>query len=634
MRLKILHLGLLGRILIAAIGTSLPVVVALFYFVLTGNNKDIEFAAQEMRGNRILRPLETLLRLVADHELALAAPGVLAGGGDRQAIAAAVDQALADLAAADAEVGGALQFTAEGLAARGREHLRVEILAREWHQLAAEAGSLPAAAGRERHGHLISDLRGMIAHAGDTSNLILDPDLDSYYLMDVTLLALPQTQERLAAISASLAAMAGRAPSAAERVQLAVHAAFLREADGGRISAGIATALNEDPGFHGPSPSLAPAVGPALKAYEEANNGFAGHLEAMALEAAAGPPSPAALAAGEAARQASFALWAKAAQELDSLLAMRMAAIARGRNTALAIALVAIFAMGLGAFFYVRRGIVIRLQGMVDSLLHVSQGLDGTAGAVAEASQALASAAAEQAAAVEETGASLEELAAMTRTNTENAGRAAAMAREVRATASRGCEAMQEMQGAMQAIRQAGEDIAGIMRTVDEIAFQTHLLGLNAAVEAARAGEAGTGFAVVADEVRSLATKSKRAAEDTAQRVASTRVRTIEGARTAERVAAVLAEIAGAVTRMEALLAEVGQASEQQDQGIGQISQAMLQLDRMTQEHATQAESATGTAADLTRHAEVLQETGGILAVMVGGSSAAGAAHLPAAGTP
>src|SRR5207253_2745297 len=107
------------------------------------------------------------------------------------------------LVAVDAKLGAELQFTDEGLAKRHREHFRVQTVRGEWQRLKAELSQLTAESRAEKQLHLVADIRTMITHAGDTSNLILDPDLDSYYLMDATLLALPQAQDRLAAVMAS-----------------------------------------------------------------------------------------------------------------------------------------------------------------------------------------------------------------------------------------------------------------------------------------------------------------------------------------------------------------------------------------------------------------------------------------------
>ncbi|HXT72185.1 MAG TPA: methyl-accepting chemotaxis protein, partial [Vicinamibacterales bacterium] len=135
---------------------------------------------------------------------------------------------------------------------------------------------------------------------------------------------------------------------------------------------------------------------------------------------------------------------------------------------------------------------------------------------IASSSQSLSQGATEQAASLEETSASMEEMASMTRKNAENSQTAAGLMANVDTQVRNSNGALGDMVASMSAIEESSQQVAKIIKTIDEIAFQTNILALNAAVEAARAGEAGMGFAVVADEVRNLAQRSAQAAKDTA----------------------------------------------------------------------------------------------------------------------
>jgi hypothetical protein len=202
---------------------------------------------------------------------------------------------------------------------------------------------------------------------GDTSNLILDPDLDSYYLMDVTLLALPQTQDRLAqATLYGYEALRRGEPTQEEKIQLAVYAAMLQEADLDRVAGSSRTSLNEDAGFYGTSQTLQSRLPPALVKYEEANSPF---IRVMKSLAAGGPGvSPEAyLRSGLEAREASFAYWNTAATEEDTLLRARITNFKQRRTRSLLLALSAVLAASLLAF-WLTRSITRPLLGLVASL--------------------------------------------------------------------------------------------------------------------------------------------------------------------------------------------------------------------------------------------------------------------------
>jgi len=252
------------------------------------------------------------------------------------------------------------------------------------------------------------------------------------------------------------------------------------------------------------------------------------------------------------------------------------------------------------------------------------------AGQVSASSQSLAEGASEQASSLEETSSSLEEMAAMTKRNAENARQANDIAKEAREAANKGVGDMQTMAAAMEAIKVSSDDIAKIIKTIDEIAFQTNILALNAAVEAARAGEAGMGFAVVADEVRNLAQRSAQAAKETAGKIEGAITRTGQGVEISGKVGAVLNDIMTKVRQVDELVTEVAGASREQTDGITQINSAVGQMDKVTQSNAASAEETAAAAEELNSQAEIMKQSVGELLALVGGKKQP-AAKQPAA---
>jgi methyl-accepting chemotaxis protein len=243
------------------------------------------------------------------------------------------------------------------------------------------------------------------------------------------------------------------------------------------------------------------------------------------------------------------------------------------------------------------------------------------AGQVSSSSQSLAEGASEQAASLEETSSSLEEMSSMTKRNAENAQKANDLAKQARSAADKGAGDMLTMSAAMDAIKVSSNDIAKIIKTIDEIAFQTNILALNAAVEAARAGEAGMGFAVVADEVRNLAQRSAQAAKETADKIEGAIAKTAQGVEISTKVAAALNEIVTKARQVDELVAEVAGASREQTQGITQINTAVGQMDKVTQSNAASAEESAAAAEELNAQAFTMKESVEELLLLVGGNS-------------
>ena len=276
--------------------------------------------------------------------------------------------------------------------------------------------------------------------------------------------------------------------------------------------------------------------------------------------------------------------------------------------------------VGVGISYVIIRGITRVLNTVAASLNDGSNEVASASGQVSSSSQSLAEGSSEQAASIEETSSSLEEMSSMTKRNAENSRQANDLARQTRGAADKGAADMQAMSGAMAEIKNSSDEIAKIIKTIDEIAFQTNILALNAAVEAARAGEAGMGFAVVADEVRNLAQRSAQAAKETAAKIEGSISKTAQGVELSRKVSVALAEIVGKARQMDELAAEVANASNEQSQGIVQINTAVGQMDKVTQTTAANAEECASAAEELNAQAQTMQAVVRELLQLVGGA--------------
>ena len=587
------------RLLVIGAAFTLPIAPMLL-LLASSVNGDIRTAELEMQGDEYQRPLEQLLAGLTEHAFISAVPnGNVAA---RTQVEQRVDAEFDALADVDRRIGEALQFTPDGLGLRKREHVRVETVRGEWKAL--KETSRAAAAGDE-HRHLIADIRMMITHAGDTSNLILDPDLDSYYTMDATLLAFPQTQDRIASIL-TLAQGLGerRTLTPAEQIQLAVQASLLEEADVARIMGDVDTALNEDGNFYGRSDTLQQTLKPAADEYANAARGLITALRAAAAAPAEQADVAAILATGRQAQKASFTAWTPAVDALDVLLQTRRDAFVHARAWTVALSSLA-WIGAVGIAFVIGRSITRPLAAIGSELGHGARDVMSTAGVVSQSAQAIAHAASGQTTSLEQTSASLEEIAAMTRANAEQSVRAATLMQETRALVDGSNEMLDQMVESMKGIRQSSDQVSRIMKAIDEIAFQTNLLALNAAVEAARAGEAGMGFAVVADEVRSLAQRSAEAARSTAGLIEDSIHKTQQGSRNVEQVAARVGAITDAVRKVKTIVDQVSEASRQQSEGIDQVTQAVAHIQSGTQRTAASAEESAAASTQLAGQADL-----------------------------
>jgi methyl-accepting chemotaxis protein len=209
---------------------------------------------------------------------------------------------------------------------------------------------------------------------------------------------------------------------------------------------------------------------------------------------------------------------------------------------------------------------------------------------------------------VEELSASITEMTGTTRENAERADKAARLADRIIESAEKGNVQMDEMMDAVAEINESSKNISKIIKTIDDIAFQTNILALNAAVEAARAGEHGKGFAVVAEEVRNLASKSAEAAKDTGAMIQSSMDKAEHGTRIVGETAESIREIVSGIGESSLLVREISKSSEEQAREIDQISLGVDQVAQVVQQNSATAEESAAASEEMSGQSDMLRQ--------------------------
>ena len=232
--------------------------------------------------------------------------------------------------------------------------------------------------------------------------------------------------------------------------------------------------------------------------------------------------------------------------------------------------------------------------------------LEASSSTMTESVNNLADKANQQAASLEETAAAVEEITSITRNNANNAVQMSQLGGKVQSAVSEGMVLANQTSTAMDSINEQVTAINEAITVIDQIAFQTNILSLNAAVEAATAGEAGKGFAVVAQEVRNLASRSAEAANEIKTLVENAATKANEGKKVSDEMIKGYEALNTNTNETISLIEDVSSASKEQMTGIEQINDAVTMLDRVTQENAHEASSVAEIAVDVSKLANDL----------------------------
>ena len=248
------------------------------------------------------------------------------------------------------------------------------------------------------------------------------------------------------------------------------------------------------------------------------------------------------------------------------------------------------------------------LDGTLKRIRDAADQVDAGSGQVSDGAQALSQGATEQAASVQELAATINDVSGHVQETANNAVEASELSSQAGQEAMISNDQMTQLIAAMEEITNTSNEIGKIIKTIDDIAFQTNILALNAAVEAARAGAAGKGFAVVADEVRNLASKSAEAAKNTTTLIESSIAAINNGAKIADETAISLNEVVTKSKEVDEKIKQIAEASEKQAIAVSQITMGIDQISSVVQTNSATAEESAAASEELSSQAAMLKQ--------------------------
>jgi methyl-accepting chemotaxis protein len=594
-------------------------ILLLSWNYFSNQKASIDFSAKERLGVLYARDVLPLLKLMQQQRLlAVQAAAKDQASPDLGPLRGELDAQLARLAAVDkalgAELGTGKAFSALLAAAKAAT-------------AATGGGEVVFAA----HVASVQSLLDLLGAASDGSNLTLDPDIDTYYLMDVALSRLPAMTEAAAQTRGLGAAALMAGSTTAPRLRRIIEQVTLLSSNQSAMESGIgkAVAYNADVG--------AQTNSDAAKA---AGRSYLARLDVLMARTETTPVDPAEhVASANQAIDAMFKLADSSLQTLDRLIAERVSRLETNRNITAAVMFIALtlslylficFGKVLGGglrevAFHIDamrdgdlttqprawgadeaaglmhtlsamqaslRRIVLQVRGASDSIVHASS-------EISTGSLDLSSRTEQSAASLEETASAMEQISATVRNNEDALKEATQLALTNADGADRGGQIIAQVVATMQQINASSGRIGDIIGTIDSIAFQTNILALNAAIEAARAGEQGRGFAVVASEVRALAQRSSGAAREIKALINHSVEQADNGSRVVQAAGTAIDEIVSTARRVRELLDDVAAGAREQTLGIAQSAKAVQELDTATQQNAALVEETAAAAASL-----------------------------------
>jgi len=599
-----------------------PLALMLF-FLWQSESAQMTFAESERQGLTYTRPVLELVRAAQTRRLsAVMKAADLPEQQNR--VKAAFDKVLAQNNALGKAFG-----TQEAFAALAKAH---EDLMR------APQAATPDAT-FEAHTALVGAALDLVSAIANGSNLALDPDLDTYHLMNYAVLAGPYQYENLSKIAAmGTLALSTRELTPARRDSLTESSALLAFIDKG-IETSYGIGIEAFPEISGKFD---------MKGTDAAAEAFEAAIKAQLLGGALTGEAATFTQLGNTVVDKQAALALQVMDRLDQRLQERIGKLQRSFFTeiAISVAFVAMAAYLLLSFYKVVMGGLQEVAGhlqqitlgnlttaptpwgndeaanlmrsmgemqttlrrMVGTVIESSAQVQTASEEIAAASQDLSARTEANAASLEETAASMDEISSTVKQAAERVAGATHAARENAAAATHGGEVIRQVVQTMEEIRTSSSKIGEIIGVIDSIAFQTNILALNAAVEAARAGDQGRGFAVVATEVRALAGRSAAAAREIKTLINASIAQVANGNAVVADAGKTIGEVVASANQIAELMREIATATQEQTAGVGQVSSAVYDLDQATQQNAALVEETAAASSSLSEQANRLAE--------------------------
>jgi methyl-accepting chemotaxis protein len=495
----------------------------------------------------------------------------------------------------------------------------------------------------EAHTALVPKLLIVGDLVADSFGLNLDPDLDTYQLIQAMYYQLPYLSEELGKMRAKGAGLlATKTATTEDRLVLSA------------IVARVSDRLYQTTNQYAKAASANPAIRDNLATAMKDVTGQAQQTMQLASDkiVKADPldySGPEYVKLTTQAIDAQYAFAAKATEQLNGLLDRKISDLQITRGLMMA-ALLVLFGLGGAILYLIAHSVTQPLNNAVEVAERVAAGdltsdfaADGksetarllaslkqmndnlkrivgevrtsvdTIGSatddIASGNADLSSRTESQASSLEETASSMEEITSTVKQNADNAKQANQLAHNASEVAVKGGQVVSEVVQTMGAINDSSRKIVDIISVIDGIAFQTNILALNAAVEAARAGEQGRGFAVVASEVRNLAQRSAGAAKEIKTLINDSVEKVDAGNRLVTQAGSSMEEIVSSVKHVSDIISEIVVASQEQASGINQVNDAVTHLDETTQQNSALVEEAAAAAESLNEQVQILVRT-------------------------